>query len=59
MTPPAVPLPPLPPLPNPRWGQIGVISLNQQYQDAYSAQQMQDYARAAIVAYIFQEELPK
>lgn len=36
-----------------------MIAPNRTYLDAYTAEQMQDYARAAIVAYIWQEELPK
>lgn len=50
---------PLPPLPKPMWPRLirsGMSSST--LPDAWSAQQMQDYARAAIVAYIWQEELP-
>lgn len=53
------PAPLLPPLPKPEWPKACAYALNQPLQDAYSVLQMQDYARAAIVAYIFQEELPK
>lgn len=46
----------LPPLPKPQWP--AAVGLGGVMPDAYTAEQMQDYARAAIVAYIYQEELP-